>query len=32
MKLDIKATFYKIRIIERDKWLIAFQTYYRLYK
>ena len=31
-KLDIKATFYKIRIIEGDKQLIAFWTYYGLYK
>jgi len=31
-KLDIKATFHKIRIVEGDEWLMAFWTCYGLYK
>jgi hypothetical protein len=31
-KLNVIAAFYKIRIIEGDKWKTAFQTCYRLFK
>jgi hypothetical protein len=31
-KLDVIAVFYKIRIMDRDKWKMAFWTHYRLFE